>query len=169
MDKLFEIYTEVYRLLESRTPVMFDCGSLCSSSCCQNNGLGMLLFPYEEIFMASLNNDFIIKDSNIDIEGYKVKLLYCSGTCERSVRPVSCRIFPLFPFAYEDERISVEFDPRASRTCPLLLTDVDGIYMSGLFRLMVHKAAVLLSKDPMIMKFMVHLTKELETLKLFQL
>lgn len=169
MDKLLEIYSEIYGLLENRIPVLYDCGSLCSSACCQNNGLGMLLFPHEEIYLNSLNNDFSIKDSKIEIGGYKVKLLYCSGSCDRSMRPISCRIFPLFPFTYEDGRISVEFDPRASGTCPLLLTDVDGIYMSGLFRLMVHKAAFLLIKDPLIMKFMVHITNELETLKLFRL
>lgn len=169
MEKLFEIYTEVYGLLELRTPVMFDCGSLCLSACCQNNSHGMLLFPYEEQFIASLVNDFIIKDSNIDIDGYKVKLLYCSGTCNRSLRPISCRIFPLFPYVYEDGRIAVEFDPRASGMCPLLLTDIDEIYMSAIFRLMVYKAATIMQKNPTINKFMLHLTKELEIMKLFRL
>lgn len=168
MDKMVEIYSEVYGILENRTPVMFDCGTLCNSACCQNNNLGMLLFPFEEVFLTTISNDFIFKDSNIEIDGYKVKLLYCSGTCRRTARPISCRIFPLFPFTYESGRISVEFDPRASGLCPLLFTDLEEIYMSGLFRLMVHKASVLLAENPLIMKFMVNLTQELDTLKLFR-
>lgn len=169
MSDYLNLYTRAYRLLETRSPMMFDCGSLCSSACCKENGLGMLLFPYEEEYLAKTNNNFTITDSKIDIHGYKVKLLRCSGHCNRQTRPLACRIFPLFPFTYETGRIYVEFDPRAHGTCPLLLKDIDGIYTRGLFRLMVLKTAQMISRDPMINSFLVKMTKELETIKLFRL
>ncbi len=106
--------------------------------------------------------------SNIVINDYTVKLLYCKGSCNRKVRPLACRIFPLFPYVYEDNRISVKFDTRAAGTCPLLLTDLDGIYMSGVFRLMVYKTALALIDDPLISAYLIHLTKELETIGSFQ-
>ena len=164
-----DIYSHAYTMLKDRTPVMFDCGNLCSSACCHDNGLGMLLFPYEDIFINSIPNDFIIKNSNIVIDGYTVKLLYCKGTCNRNIRPLACRIFPLFPYTYEDNRVSVKFDPRASGTCPLLLTDVEGIYMSGVFRLMIYKTALMLIDNPLIQAFLIHMTKELETIGSFKL
>jgi len=166
--KYLDIYSQAYSMLEDRTPVMYDCGNLCSSACCSDNGLGMLLFPYEEVYIASLNNDFSIKNSNIIINGYTVQLLNCKGICNRKVRPLACRIFPLFPYVYEDNRISVKFDTRAAGTCPLLLTDLDGIYMSGVFRLMVYKTALALIDDPLIRAYLIHLTKELETIGSFQ-
>ncbi len=168
IKKYYDIYYQAYAVLEDRTPVMYDCGNLCSSACCRDNGLGMLLFPYEETYLQTTPNDFTIKNSNIIIDGYTVKLLYCNGTCNRNVRPLACRIFPLFPFTYEDNRVSVQFDPRASGTCPLLLTDVDGIYMSGVFRLMVYKTALMLITDPSIKTYLIHITKELETISTFQ-
>lgn len=163
-----DIYSNAYAMLEDRTPVMYDCGNLCSSACCRDNGLGMLLFPYEEIYLKTIDNDFTIRNSNIIIDGYTVKLLYCNGTCNRNVRPLACRIFPLFPYTYEDNRVSVQFDSRASGTCPLLLTDIDGIYMSGVFRLMVYKTALMLIADPLIKTYLIHITKELETISTFQ-
>jgi len=162
-----ELYKQAYGLLEGRTPVMFDCGELCSSSCCLDNGNGMLLFPYEENYLSALDTDFIISDSNIIIDGYTVKFLSCRGICSRSTRPLSCRIFPLFPYTYENGRITVKYDPRAYGTCPLLLTDIEGIYMRGLFRLMVYKAAAILAKEPLLNSYLLKMTKELETIESF--
>ncbi|MDX1357998.1 MAG: hypothetical protein R3232_04120 [Clostridia bacterium] len=163
----FYFYSEIYRVLEERTPVLFDCGGLCSSACCTNNGKGMLLFPFEEKYLETITGDFFIKDSEIDIDGYMVKLLFCNGSCDRRTRPLSCRIFPLFPYTEKNGGINVRFDPRARSICPLLLTDLDGIYIGGLFRLMVYKAAVLLSMDPLIKDFMIKMTNELRSLDMF--
>ena len=167
MKKYIDLYQNIYKLLENRTPLMFDCGSLCNAACCQNNGKGMLLFPYEEQYISSFNTDFRIEDSYIEIDGYTVKILFCNGICDRSTRPIACRIFPLFPFTYEN-RIIVDYDPRAKGTCPLLMTDLDGIYMGAVFRLMVQKAGLLLSDRPIIKNYLLHMTQELDILKAFK-
>jgi hypothetical protein len=166
MDYL-NLYSGIYKLLDRRTPVLFDCGELCSSACCKNNGKGMLLFPYEEKYLERQDTDFTIIDSDIDIKGYRIKLLFCNGTCDRKTRPVSCRIFPLFPYTDAESNIQVVFDPRARTTCPLHLDDMEGIYIGGLFRLMIYKAAVLLAAEPLIRDFMIKLTEELKTMDNF--
>lgn len=163
-----EFYTSIYNNIEAHTPVLFDCGELCSSNCCANNGMGMFLFPYEELYINKSNHKFKIIDSNISLSGRTIKLLYCTGTCQRNQRPLSCRIFPLFPFTGIDGRIRVLFDPRAHGTCPLLFTDIEGIYMRGLFRLKVLDVAHQLFQVPEIKDFLVHMTKELETIKKFK-
>lgn len=164
-----EFYKTAYACLEHRTPVMFDCGELCWSSCCQNNGKGMLLFPHEEEFISSLTSDFILIDSEITICDYTVRLLLCNGTCDRRTRPLACRIFPLFPFLASDGEITVGFDPRAKGTCPLLFTDMDELHIGGLFRLSVLKVASILKEDPLVRTFLLKISEELDTIKSFRL
>ncbi len=102
-----------YTLLDSVTPLYFDCGKLCNGKCCKGDEkTGMLLFPGEEAFL----------DENINIvkndDGSLVAV--CNGTCNRAMRPLSCRIYPLFPIIKNEngvEYIEVIFDPRAD--CPL--------------------------------------------------
>ncbi len=106
-----------YSLLRNTTPLNFDCGKICNGKCCKgDNKTGMLLFPGEEKII----------DPNINIletEGGD-KLAVCNGTCDRNRRPLSCRIYPLFPVVVNEEgesRVKVCFDYRAD--CPLYLPD----------------------------------------------
>lgn len=102
-----------YTLLGSVTPLNFDCGKLCNGKCCEGDEkTGMLLFPGEE---AVLDENINIVTSN---EGNRVAI--CNGSCNRAKRPLSCRIYPLFPLIKNEngnEYIEVIYDPRAS--CPL--------------------------------------------------
>ncbi len=99
-----------YSALRSVTPLEFDCGKLCNGKCCKGDEkTGMLLFPGEEKLIDPDIN--VIETENGD------KLAVCNGTCDRSRRPLSCRIYPLFPLASEDGSVNVIFDLRAD--CPL--------------------------------------------------
>lgn len=103
---------EAYALLERATPLGFtDCGGLCAARCCtQATGDSMELFPHEkELFEEA--DGFEIIDGEIP-------LLKCTGSCERSARPLACRIYPLFPLV-DGENIRVIYDPRATASCPL--------------------------------------------------
>lgn len=169
MINYIELYEEAYKNTEKHSPMLFDCGELCSKGCCKENGSGMLLFPGEEYYLYSKEHDFSIVDSNIMFSDYTVKILYCGGSCNRKHRPLSCRIFPLFPFTRADGRITVDFDPRALGTCPLLLKDIDGIYIRGLFRMNILKTAQILIKNPLVKEFLIHMTKELEIYQKFRM
>ena len=98
-----------YSVLGKYTPLEFDCGKLCNGFCCKGGeDLGMLLFPGEE---ALIDPDIKVVADN---SGRKVAV--CNGTCDRNKRPLSCRIYPLFPI-YDGEKIEASFDVRAN--CPL--------------------------------------------------
>lgn len=102
-----------YSVLRRTTPLNFDCGKICNGKCCKGDDkTGMLLFPGEEKLIDPNIN--VIETANGD------KLAVCNGTCDRKRRPLSCRIYPLFPvLVYEDgeSRVKVLFDYRAD--CPL--------------------------------------------------
>lgn len=89
------------------TPLSSDCGVLCEKACCRGNeNEGMRLFPDEQTALPK----------NAENE----RLCVCNGHCDRSTRPLACRIFPLFPVIDEYGNISVEADARAYRLCPLV-------------------------------------------------
>ncbi|MBR0536254.1 MAG: hypothetical protein IIX14_07760 [Clostridia bacterium] len=102
-----------YSILDRVTPLDFDCGRLCDGKCCKGDAhTGMLLFPGEE---KLIDSDICI---NTNQDGVCVAV--CDGSCNRHRRPLSCRIYPLFPVIENNgdtEYIDVQFDPRAS--CPL--------------------------------------------------
>ncbi|MDR3084899.1 MAG: hypothetical protein LBU47_01140 [Christensenellaceae bacterium] len=118
----FESLKEALDLLENAAPLNFDCGKLCDQACCKDDGgdepNGMLLFPGEAALYAHQGSWMELYDSELLFEGEPVKLLVCHLPCPRALRPLSCRIFPLFPFLKGDE-IKPGMDLRASALCPL--------------------------------------------------
>ncbi len=106
-----------YSILRKTTPLSFDCGKICNGKCCKGDEkTGMLLFPGEE--------NLIDPDINVIQTESGDKLAVCNGTCDRNRRPLSCRIYPLFPVVVDEEgirKIKVCFDYRAD--CPLYIRD----------------------------------------------
>lgn len=114
-----------HRALERLTPLARDCGALCGGRCCQGGPEdGMLLFPGEEALYPThtLPAGWTVRDSEIMLPDRTapVRLLVCNGQCDRRIRPVSCRIFPLLPFVDEDGELRADPDMRAFAMCPLL-------------------------------------------------
>ena len=99
-DKYQKLYADANRILSDKTPLKKDCGLICGGECCKgDNETGMLLFPFEK---TTLN--IIEKDG--------VRLAVCDGSCDRNERPLSCRIFPFFPYVTPEGRIRVIPDIR---------------------------------------------------------
>lgn len=116
--KKADVIKSCYSVLRKTTPLDFDCGEICNGKCCKGDEkTGMLLFPGEEKLIDPDIN--IIETEN----GYK--LAVCNGTCDRNRRPLSCRIYPLFPVMTEEDEndIKVLFDYRAD--CPLAVQGSD--------------------------------------------
>lgn len=107
------ILKSCYSVLGKYTPLEFDCGKLCGGKCCGGDeNTGMILFPGEENL---IDPDIIVKKTE---DGIPIAI--CNGTCDRNKRPLSCRIYPLFPHIINDEGreyIEIDFDSRAD--CPL--------------------------------------------------
>ena len=116
-----KIYKHIYKLLENVTPIDADCGKLCKSACCKGDkDTGMYLFPFEEVMYENKEKWFFICDSDFLIDEKPVKIFICNGKCKRDMRPVSCRIFPLF---YSDNGLIC--DKRANALCPLVYGKID--------------------------------------------
>lgn len=117
-NKLF-LLNQAYSLLSEHTPLKTDCGLLCGKACCKSNSVGntenagMLLLPGEENLLC--DSFFTFSDSE---EG---KILTCDGSCNREMRPFSCRIFPYYARISKDGKITLKEDPRAFSVCPVSL------------------------------------------------
>ncbi len=125
--RVFQIFDIVYALLENETPRRFDCGKLCSGKCCENLSdqsdaeSGMMLLPYEKEYLESRHADFSYvqtQDGN--------DMLVCNGSCDRSLRPIACRLFPYYIKVFTDENDKVGFkirpDLRGISVCPLIFS-----------------------------------------------
>ncbi len=143
-----DLYESAFRILGDLTPLKKDCGMLCGAACCKGDkSTGMRLFPNEET------------PFNV-IEGDGVRLCVCTGICDRDTRPLSCRIFPLFPVILGNGRISAEIDTRALRLCPLA-ENSEIIKFDKEFISAVRRVGRLLYSDPQCRKLLEDTTLEI--------
>ncbi len=154
-----EVLIKSREILENVTPLRTDCGRICAGACCKGgkDDAGMYLFPHEE---ELIGEGFNIKNAVGAMDGEK--LCVCSGSCERSARPLSCRIFPL-AFSLKSGKPTIEMDIRAWQVCPLMSYGLDGLLPE--FREKVQEALSLLWEDADCQKFLIKLSDELESYK----
>lgn len=115
-----KLYLQIYSYLDSKTPLSFDCGKICNKACCQSDDTdaGMYLFPREREVYTSLPEWARIEKSDFCYDGNCVDILICNGICNRNLRPLACRIFPLTPYV-KNGKLDVIIDPRGKGICPL--------------------------------------------------
>lgn len=137
----------------SLTPLKgHDCGQLCSAACCKgDDSTGMLLFPGEETALSVKKTD----------DGQR--LAVCSGSCDRSQRPLACMLFPFFPTVDDNDRVFAEIDSRACGVCPIAAHSDEVIFDSTFLRA-VKKAGRLLAKDEQCLEFMRSITAQIDEL-----
>ncbi len=147
-----------YALLEELTPLTTDCGAVCGGRCCQESAdsEGMLLFPGEETLLSG-EEGYTIRPAE---GGY---LLTCGGTCDRTRRPLSCRIFPLFPYVTEEGRVKAVYDPRGYRMCPLV-RECAHVPLSRDFVRAVRRVGRILMADPAQADFLRQNSREIDEL-----
>ena len=110
-----ESLNKMYDLLADVTPLAYDCGALCEKACCKGSETdGMVLFPGERAFFEGAAGFRIAHNDPYDYD-----YLVCGGSCERDLRPLSCRIFPYFFYLAQNGEITVAPDIRALGRCPL--------------------------------------------------
>lgn len=141
-------YTYLYKKLNLRTPLKTDCGCLCENACCvdlDGEELGMYLFPgEEEMFEGKVN--FSIDESELEYADKKAKILFCKPYCNRKERPLSCRIFPLFPYITREGELKVIVDPRGRDLCPLYKKELSE-FNSSFVRGVRHIGEILVSEN----------------------
>lgn len=153
MNLTKQVYTQLYRLFDSCTPLAGDCGRACKGACCTDEGgEGMFLYPGEEQMLERA--DFLtIQPSNFTVQGRSVPIAICKGVCDRGLRPLACRIFPLFPYVKAGSKPKVLMDPRANSICPIARvmkpSQLEPAFVRG-----VERTALLLSLFPSARFFM---------------
>lgn len=149
-----DIITEAKNIIRDYTPLNADCGLLCEKNCCKgDDSTGMLLFPHEE-------TDFEIKEKD------GVRLCICKGECDRESRPLSCMIFPFFPYLDKEGKIKAVPDLRGITVCPMI-AHKEKIRFSKIFLRRVAHVGRLLKKDPECRKFLWETSREIDKIELF--
>ncbi len=160
-------YNKIYKILEDVTPLKVDCGGLCNGACCEASEevTGMYLFPGEEVMYDLLPGWADICESSFTYDnGIKAKLITCEGICDRSLRPLSCRIFPLVPYAKRGEKLKVVMDIRAKGICPLAkamkIEDLDPLFVKR-----VTEAMNMCMKIKSVREFLFSLSQSIDDVK----
>ena len=137
-----EILQRAYEAIGELTPMRTDCGDICGKACCEcdeDGQGGVYLFPGEE--------SLIVEPSwgHIENTGF-APMLVCEGFCDRALRPLACRIFPLTPVKNAEGKWTVRMDARSRAMCPLARSGVRGLDQD--FARGVVKAMRIIAKDP---------------------
>ena len=114
-----------YAIMGERTPIRTDCGALCGAACClpDEDGQGGVWLLEPEIRRVEG-----AAWARIDRQADPVApLLLCREMCERSLRPLCCRVFPLAPVPGRDGLWTVRMDARARAMCPLTRSGLKGL------------------------------------------
>lgn len=146
-----EIYIRINNIIGGLTPLRgHDCGQLCECACCRGDtgsGFGMRLFPGER---SPLNT----------VENENGRFVVCGGKCDRSHRPLACRIFPFYPAIDDVGEITAIIDGRGARLCPLVRC-CDDVIFDDRFIEAVEEAGRLLSADEECAEEMRRTTEEI--------
>ena len=113
-----------YAAIGGLTPMKNDCGALCGAACCGTDADGqggVHLFPGEA---ARLKDCEWVERV---MPGSFAPIMSCNGHCERHLRPLGCRIFPLTPVRGKNGRWTVRLDARARAMCPLVQSGIGGL------------------------------------------
>lgn len=165
------VYLQLYRLFDNNTPLPVDCGKLCDGICCKGDDSGMFLFPGEKAVYDLLKPEGIKTEYSDLIYSYngkdfKTPILFCGGTCDRYIRPLACRIFPLTPVLNENGKVEIITDPRAKSICPLAKTLHIDEYDENFVK-SVKKAFTLLSKNKRVRAFLTEYTEYINEFRKF--
>lgn len=152
-----DVIKRAWALLEDMTPLSVDCGQVCDGRCCHasTESEGMLLFPREDAYLT--DEGFTL------MQAAGGTLLICDGVCARQMRPLSCRLFPLFPYVTESGRVRAVYDPRSWRLCPLT-KNCAHVPLRRDFVRAVRRVGRILMGDPACAAFLREQSREIEAL-----
>lgn len=126
---------KIYQRLDEVTPVDFDCGKLCGEVCCvydadetHTEELVLNLLPGEEL-MYEDSPDFELYYMDSSEIRYphswkdNIYLVKCKNPprCDRSIRPIQCRTFPLVPHISKNGEFHLVLDETEfPYECPII-------------------------------------------------
>lgn len=110
-NEMKEYIKKIYERLDKVSPVDFDCGKLCGEICCvydkndsNTEEVAIYLIPCEELMYEEIDSFELYYIDSKDIKyphswKNKIYLVKCINPprCDRKIRPIQCRTFPLIP------------------------------------------------------------------------
>ena len=148
-----QLLSRARALLNSVTPLHTDCGLLCGHACClpdEDGQGGVYLFPGER----ALTGDWGAIIPSEMLPGVPADMLICQSMCDRDLRPLACRFFPLTPIKRKSGAWSVRMDRRAFALCPLCPHGTTGL--NPAFVQAAKQAIALIAADPEGAAFLEH-------------
>ncbi len=158
-----DFYNKIYSAIGSLTPLRGDCGRACNKACCEGDkdGDGMYLFPGEEKMYSTVPAWASISETDFEYsENLFAPLFSCDGVCEREMRPLACRIFPLTPYIAKNGDLKVIVDPRANGMCPLSPLHTDDF--SPEFVKAVSSVGEILCENPLTKQFLISFSRMID-------
>lgn len=122
---------KIYSMLDEVSPLDFDCGMLCDDACCVNDedyDLALYLMPGEELIYED-SDDFNLYYIPSDTFEFPhswdddVFMVECVNPphCNRCIRPIQCRTFPLIPHLSGDDTFHLILDSSEfPYSCPIV-------------------------------------------------
>jgi hypothetical protein len=138
--------------------------------------MGMLLFPGEEIILDGVPGYEIIKIEYMGVPGINLLMCRNKNGCDRSLRPLACRIFPVAPDIIETGQegggaaVIAAPDIRGRRMCPVWNWALDSKKNRNTdkdFIAAVQKAFDLLAADKAALDLMRLISREINELRRF--
>ena len=137
-------YLKIYNMTNNASPLgKFNCGELCNSICCTvENGerndvleeMVLYLLPGEEEMLENESDWFEMFYETTDEIEYpdswdgEVYYIKCTNPphCNRRLRPIQCRSFPLSPHFDKDNNLQLIYDmDDMTYQCPIIVDKMD--------------------------------------------
>lgn len=161
-DEMKENIKKIYKRLDQVSPVDFDCGKLCGEVCCvydaedyHNEDLALYLLPGEELMYEDSDSFelYYVDSSEIRYPRSRkgrIYLVRCTNPpkCDRSIRPIQCRTFPLIPHLNKKGELHLIFDESEfPYKCPIIH---DHIKLNDDFIKVTYETWSVLIKNPLV-------------------
>ena len=161
-SEMRESILSIYKVLDKVSPVDFDCGELCGEVCCvydrdncDGEELALYLLPGEELVYEGSEEFelYYLDSSEVDYpHSWRggIYLVRCVNPpkCDRCLRPIQCRTFPLIPHISKDNKFHLIFDESEfPYRCPIIR---DNIRLNDDFIRETYKVWRVLVKNPLV-------------------
>lgn len=151
-----ESIEKIYEILDEVSPLDYDCGKLCGEICCvyDEEELALYLMPGEELMYENTDSFdlYYIPSNEIDYPHTwtdDVFMVECTNPphCDRSIRPIQCRTFPLIPHISNSKLHLILDENEFPYTCPII---EDNIKLNDDFIKVTYRVWKKLITNPMV-------------------
>ena len=160
-DEMKKSIQKIYDMLEEVSPLDYDCGKLCGEICCvydeseEHEAVGLFLLPGEELMYEDSDsfNLYAVDSKEVDFPpSWKedVFMVECINPpkCDRSIRPIQCRTFPLIAHISKDRKLHLILDENEiPYECPIMK---DNIQLNDDFIKVTYKVWEILIQNPLV-------------------